>query len=245
MLTALVIFLNVFFLVMVWRRKTTIYYRAQSALQAQYTGMELQYFESYKEAQADIRAFRHDMKHHMAHMAQLCDTGDTAALADYLANFQQEWQDTAYRLYQTGNDVIDAILNGRAGQMRKAQIALTIDGAFTSPLTLTPFDLCIIFANAIDNALEENARLPETSPRWLTITIRQNQSFYVVTLENPLAAPLPTHLRTRKRDTRNHGFGLHNIRDKAEKNGGSIDIHQTDDRYQLNIFLPRHPTHPQ
>ena len=245
MLTALVIFLNVFFLVMVWRRKTTSYYRAQSALQAQYTGMELQYFESYKEAQADIRAFRHDMKHHMAHMAQLCDTGDTAALADYLANFQQEWQDTAYRLYQTGNDVIDAILNGRAGQMRKAQIALTIDGAFTSPLTLTPFDLCIIFANAIDNALEENARLPETSPRWLTITIRQNQSFYVVTLENPLAAPLPTHLRTRKRDTRNHGFGLHNIRDKAEKNGGSIDIHQTDDRYQLNIFLPRHPTHPQ
>lgn len=245
MLTALVIFLNVFFLVMVWRRKTTTYYRAQSALQAQYTGMELQYFESYKEAQADIRAFRHDMKHHMAHMAQLCDTGDAAALANYLAHFQQEWQDTAYRLYQTGNDVIDAILNGRAGQMRKAQIALTIDGAFTSPLTLTPFDLCTIFANAIDNALEENARLPETSPRWLTITIRQNQSFYVVTLENPLAAPLPTHLRTRKRDTRNHGFGLHNIRDKAEKNGGSIDIHQTDDRYQLNIFLPRHPTHPQ
>ena len=67
--TALVVFLNVFFLVMVWRNKTTTYYRRLNALNSQFVNSELHYFESYKEAQEDIRTFRHDMKHHMARMA--------------------------------------------------------------------------------------------------------------------------------------------------------------------------------
>lgn len=239
MVTALVVFLNMFFLVMVWRSKTTSYYRHMNMLNAQYVSLELQYFESYKQAQADVRAFRHDMKHHMARMTQLCEAGDTEALADYLHRFQEAWQETAYQLYQTGNDEVDALLNGRAARFCKENIRVTIDGAFAGELALSPFDLCAIFANALDNAIEENVRLPEGAARWLHIEIRKNAHYHVVTLENPLAGKQVSSVRTKKADTRNHGFGLYSIREKTEKNGGSIEVVQTSDRYQLNIFLPR------
>lgn len=239
MVAVLVVFLNISFLVMVWRSKTTAYYRRMNTLNAQYVGMELQYFESYKQAQTDIRTFRHDMKHHLAQMQQLCKMGDISALSEYLAQFQDEWQETAYRLYQTGNDQIDALLNGRAARFHKEHIVVTVVGSFTSKLVLSPFDLCAIFANALDNAIEENARLPENAVRWLRFEIRKNEHYHVVTVENPLAGKLANSARTKKADARNHGFGLYSIREKTEKNGGSIEVVQTDGCYQLNIFLPR------
>lgn len=236
--TALMVFLNVCFLVMVWRSKTTAFYRRQNALNAQYVENELAYFESYKAAQDDIRRFRHDMKHHMARLRQFSDAGDTAGLRDYLDDLQDAWTASAGALYRTGSDHLDAVLNGRAAQMRKAGITVTVEGAFRTPLRLSAFDACAIFANAIDNAIEANLRLPETASRWLRLTIRQSAQTTIVTLENPLAAPLAPGQRTSKADSRDHGFGLYSIREKAEKNGGSIEIEQVDGVYRLHLFLP-------
>ena len=237
--TALVVFLNLFFLVMTWRSKTTAYYRQQNALNAQFVAGELAYFESYKETQDDIRRFRHDMKHHIAQLSALAERGDVPALQAYLAEFQQNWRATAETLYRTGSDPLDAILNGRAAQLRRAHISLRVEGAFAEPLALSPFDTCAIFANAVDNAIEENQRLPEGAPRWIALSIQKNAQFLVITLENPLAAPLDARRRTKKADTRNHGFGLYSIREKAEKNGGSIEVEQGEGVFRLRIFLPR------
>lgn len=236
--TVLVVVLNIFFMVMVWRSKTTAYYRRQNDINRQYVENELRYFENYRQAQADIRRFRHDMKHHLARMGTLVEAGDTAGLRVYLQSFEDAWQDAAYRLYQTGNDHLDAILNGRAARMQDDGIAVRIDGAFRGPLALSAFDTCAIFANAVDNAIEENERLPEGASRWLFIRIARSGQTLVVTMENPLAAPLASDRRTKKADTRAHGFGLYSIREKAEKNGGSIEVVQGGVRFQLNIFLP-------
>lgn len=238
MLTVLVVFNNVFFLVMVWRSKTIDYYQRLNDLNAQYVENELQYFESYKQAQEDIRTFRHDMKHHMSRLAQLCEADDTAALAAYLANYQDEWEKVGYHLYQTGNDHIDAILNGRSAQFRKAQIDVEVAGAFLEPLPLTPFDTCAIFANAVDNAIEENQRLGDADERWIRFTIRKNQRYYVIALENPLARNGEMPGRTSKDDPRSHGFGLYSIREKTEKNGGTVQIERREGRFVLSIFLP-------
>ena len=238
MLTALVVFNNMFFLVMVWRSKTTAYYQHLNALNAQYVDNELQYFERYKQSQEDIRAFRHDMKHHLARMAQLCEAGKTEELAEYLEHYRAEWSETAGLLYQTGDDHVDAILNGRAAQFRKEGFAVTVSGAFAAPLRLSPFDTCAIFANAIDNAIEENLRLSEERFRWLKFTVRKNQQYYVVTLENPLARSGEQRGRTSKDDPRNHGFGLFSIREKTEKNGGSVQIQRIEGVFLLSIFLP-------
>lgn len=244
MLTLLVVFNNVFFLVMVWRSKTTDYYQRLNELNAQYVENELQYFESYKQAQEDIRAFRHDMKHHMNRLVQFCEENDTVALAAYLDHFQKEWDMVGDHLYQTGNDHIDAILNGRMAQFRKSRINVEVSGSFMEPLQLTPFDTCAIFANAVDNAIEENQRLEVDDERWIRLSIRKNQRYYVVSLENPLAHSKKLTGRTSKDDPRNHGFGLYSIREKTEKNGGSIQIERENGCFTLKIFLPYEPFTP-
>lgn len=236
--TALVVFLNLFFLVMTWRSKTTAYYRQQNALNAQYVEGELAYFAHYKAMQQDVRAFRHDMKHHMARMRQLCAAKDTDALAAYLDEFQSAWTAASEQLFQTGDDGVDALINARTATWRRLGICFTLEGAFARALPLSPFDSCTIFANALDNATEENERLPEGAERWIRFAIKKTAQFHSITIENPLAAPVSADLRTKKADVRNHGFGLVSIRDKAEKNGGSIETRQEDGRFILTIYLP-------
>lgn len=236
--TGLVVFTNVFFLIMVWRSKTTAYYRQLNALNAQYVEGELAYFAHYKAMQQDVRAFRHDMKHHMARMRQLCAAKDTDALAAYLDEFQSAWTAASEQLFQTGDDGVDALINARTATWRRLGICFTLEGAFARALPLSPFDSCTIFANALDNATEENERLPEGAERWIRFAIKKTAQFHFITIENPLAAPVSADLRTKKADVRNHGFGLVSIRDKAEKNGGSIETRQEDGRFILTIYLP-------
>lgn len=236
--TLLVVCLNVLFPVMVWRRRVSSYYQRLNSESRQQAADEMAYFARYKATQKDIRAFRHDMRHHLARMQQLCEAGDTVALAAYLQDLQKDWQAHDARLYRTGNDNLDAILNGCALQLEEAGIAVTVEGAFSTALKLSPYDMTTIFANAIQNAIEANHQLPDGEARWLMLSVRRNAQFYLVTLENPLAHPLASGRRTQKKDTRNHGFGLQSMRDKVEKNGGSLEITQSAECFSLRIFLP-------
>lgn len=236
--TVVVVFNNMVFIFMIWRSKTSEYYKQLNIRNKQYIESELHYFEIYKHAQDDIRKFRHDMKHHIGRMEQLCKYKNYKKLHDYLHDFQDDWETITHLLYQTGDDNVDAILNARGLQFQNKNIQFSLSGAFANKLRLSPFDLCTIFSNAIDNAIEENQRIDSDSQRYISFSIRRNHYYYVVTIENPLNDPTGNSERTKKKDKSNHGFGLYSIREKAEKNGGTITMRQEQDRFILDILLP-------
>lgn len=231
-------FINLFFLVMLWRSKTSEYYKELHRSNTQYIERELEYFETYKHAQTDIRKFRHDMKHHISRMQQLCSDADITAVKEYLHTLQDQWAETAEILYQTGDTNVDAILNAKVQQMRRENIGFSLSGAFTGKLSLSPFDLCAVFSNALDNAIEANRSIMDAGRKSISLSIRKSHAFYIITIENPLGSrPLPD-FKTTKQDRTDHGFGLVSIKEKVRKNGGSVTIHADDRRFLLEIFLP-------
>lgn len=151
-------FVNLLFLVMIWRSKTSEYYKQLNKLNQQYIEQELEYFETYKQAQEEIRIFRHDMKHHISRIAQLCTNSDLSALKNYVGELHDNWEETLGAVYQTGDSNVDAILNAKVQQMHRNHISFSLSGAFVNSLSLSSFDLCAIFSNAIDNAIEENLK---------------------------------------------------------------------------------------
>ena len=237
-ITIAVIFSNVIFIIMIWTSKTSYYYKQINIINQQYIQNELQYFKIYKQAQDDVRRFRHDMKHHIQHLDQLCKEKKFQELQNYLLGFQDEWETTNFSHYQTGDDNVDSILNAKALQFQKENISFSLSGAFSTELRLSAFDLCAIFSNAIDNAIEENQRIPQGMERYIHFSIRRNNHYYIISIENPLSSPIDHIEQTKKADKINHGFGIYNIREKAEKSGGSISIRQAQEKFTLDILLP-------
>ena len=80
-------------------------------------------------------------------------------------------------------------------------------------------DLCVIFANALDNAI--------AACRSIRITGRQQGDFYLLAFENTcLEGPLPPA-----------GTGLANIRAAAEKYRGAVLAEKEGGRFTLNVLL--------
>ena len=57
-------------------------------------------------------------------------------------------------LFDTGNDIVNAILNDAQSRYQKDGINILLEGGFPENLHITSMDLCTIFANAINNAVE-------------------------------------------------------------------------------------------
>lgn len=231
-------FINLLFLVMIWRSKTSEYYKQLNKLNQQYIKQELEYFETYKQAQEDIRIFRHDMKHHINRIVQLCTDLDITSLKNYVSELNDNWDETLGSVYQTGDSNVDAILNAKVQQMHRNNISFSLSGAFVNSLSLSSFDLCAIFSNAIDNAIEENQKIMPESSRFISLSIRRNNFYYIISLENPMSVISTFDTTTTKADSHNHGFGLRSIREKVAKHGGTITIKNIGQHFILDLFLP-------
>lgn len=231
-------FINLLFLVMIWRSKTSEYYKQLNKLNQQYIKQELEYFETYRQAQEDIRIFRHDMKHHINRIVQLCADSDITSLKNYVSELHDNLDVTLGAVYQTGDSNVDAILNAKVQQMHRNNISFSLSGAFVNSLSLSSFDLCAIFSNAIDNAIEENQKIMPESSRFISLSIRRNNFYYIISLENPMCDISTYDTTTTKADSHNHGFGLRSIREKVAKHGGTITIKNNGQHFILDLFLP-------
>ena len=97
-------------------------------------------------------------------------------------------------------------------------------------------DICGILANQIDNALEACKSMPESFPREIKITIKQVENFAFFRVENTTKCNPFTNnhsLASTKNDTSTqHGLGLKNIRDIANKYNGFLRS-----EYENGVFI--------
>ena len=108
-------------------------------------------------------------------------------------------------------------------------------------MTLSALEICTIFSNALDNAIEGNLRIEDESKRYINVKIKQTDNFFVVSFENPLSAPVEARnnfLIASTKNTGDHGFGLLNIKNTAEKNGGYIEV-DVQKHFILTVVIAR------
>ena len=93
------------------------------------------------------------------------------------------------------------------------------------PCGIDDFDLCVIFANALDNAI--NACQSAKGTKLIRIYGERQGDFYMLAFENTCSAePLPPA-----------GTGLSNIKSVAEKYHGATLTEKVGQRFSLNVLL--------
>ena len=98
-------------------------------------------------------------------------------------------------------------------------IEIRLDGRLPSPLPVDAADICALFANALDNALEA-----QPGGGWVQVRIRQQGQMLSLVFENPAGNARADTPRgyTEKKDRDSHGFGLLNMEWAARKYQGSL-----------------------
>lgn len=206
------------------------YFEREAAVNEYYLNAQLKHFKAYQETQKETRRIRHDMKNHMACLHALLEKGHYEEAQLYIKEMN-ELVNQSGEHFHTGDPIIDAILNEKEPDASAQGIQLLVEG-IPEFHYMDPVDVCTIFANAIDNAIEAQKDLNDHEKRIQVSFVRQHAMQYI-RIENPAEEvhKTGTSFLTEK-DPKEHGFGLENIRRAANKYHGQMNA-----SYQNGIFV--------
>lgn len=97
-------------------------------------------------------------------------------------------------------------------------------------------DLCVIFGNALDNAIEACDRV-ENEERQIYVYMMYSPQELTCRISNTAKKPEHEIIKTSKSDKLNHGFGLENIKKTVEKYNGVVNIEQDEEKFTLSFSL--------
>lgn len=203
------------------------------------TMLEHQYaqYRMHRDSIEMVNRKYHDLKHLIAVLRTEPD-----------AVLKEEWLDRlendirAYELQnKTGNKVLDTLLTAKMVTCQKYGITMTVvaDGKVLS--FMDKMDICTIFGNALDNAIEYERNIEEKEKRIVHLKLNTQKQFVLFQMEN--YCPNPPKLfnglpLTTKLNKGNHGYGLKSIQYTVKKYGGSLIVKTENDWFLLKVLIP-------
>ena len=168
------------------------------------------------------KSFRHDVKNHLSVLDGLLKNEKLDEGREYLKKLETVSEALSFP-YQTGNPVVDILLGEKLGLAK--EITAEVSLVLPNPCGIDDFDLCVLFANVLDNAI--TACRAQDGAKSIRISGKRQGDFYMLTFENTCAdEPLPPA-----------GTGLSNIRAVAEKYHGAVLTEKTGGWFSLNVLL--------
>ena len=170
------------------------------------------------------KIFRHDIKNHLSVLDGLLSSGQSEEGRRYLKKLEAASASLSFP-YQTGNPVVDILLSEKLGLAKTNGIAAEVSLILPKSLEIDDFDLCVIFANALDNAIHACQSVKEKP--FIRIIGQRQGDFYMLEFENTCSdEPLPPA-----------GTGLSSIKAVTEKYHGAMLVEKEKHLFSLNVLL--------
>ena len=176
----------------------------------------------------------HDMKHFASLMSRGAATGERER-----DEFERGL--VPYSVFvDTGCPIVDVILADKIQYCNDHEIRLVPFVDASKLGFLGSLELCTIFGNALDNAIEATVGLEDVDLREIKVKVAPRNDMIAMNFTNNYAGEV--HVAdgmpvSTKRDA-NHGFGIANIRHVAEEHGGQVTFSASNGRFTLNVLVP-------
>ena len=205
----------------------------QNTLQTQY--------QQYKQSRESIEVINmkyHDMKHQIQFLKNEQDPKKRNEFLDRMENEIKSFE----LQNKTGNAILDTILTGKSLYCYKHGITMTsvVDGKLLDFMDVV--DICNIFGNALDNAIESVMRIEDKEKRLIHVTVSQLNDFVMIRIENYYEGALFTDGNdyiTTKSDKKYHGYGIKSIKYTADRYDGAVYIKTDNSWFDIKIVIPK------
>ena len=172
-----------------------------------------QYVEEAKVRYEKTKAFRHDVKNHISIVKELVQNGDIDTALQYMSDMENLTADMSFPV-STNNPVLDILIGNKLGIAKSNQIEVQCSFISPYPCGIADIDFCIIFSNALDNAISACNRVPNDNQKYIHITGKVQGDFLLIEIINSHSG----------RGSIRSGTGLANIKAVAEKYHGAMEV---------------------
>lgn len=196
--------------------------------------MQYNYYLSIQESQMKVRRLYHDINNHIICMKQIKNND----IYNYIESINEELKDFQNK-FDTGNRILDIILNEKSLECRKNNIDLYCDINFSKCTFIDMIDVAAIFANILDNAIEACQKVSVNKYIKLRGTIVK--SYYVIKCENSKSNEIKVRnnkIISSKSNKFIHGIGLQSVNSSLKKYDGEFKIKNEKNIFSLKICIP-------
>ena len=204
--------------------------RAEQQLMEQRKELTMASFENLRRQHEEVMMMRHDM---LRHFHTLHDMDGEEKRTAYLAELIGQNQKIR-PVVQSGNEMLDIILNGKLSAAVDAGIRVEIPHvAAPATLPLRDPDLCGLIMNIVDNATTAASQAAEP---YILLKIHERDGFLGIVCENSFD---PHASEEAKKETvPKHGLGLKIVKGIVDKYSGVITEENEENLFIVKIVIP-------
>lgn len=177
---------------------------------------------------------RHDFTKHL-HVIRNMDAQDIQKYVSDLLNIKT---DPLLRSY-SGDPYVDAVLNSKVDEMSERGIDFKYSVDLPKPLSIPPSDICVILYNLLENAIEACERIDDPGKRSIDLSISQKGQCIIMICQNAILPDSVSYkdLYHSLKNDDTHGYGLLNIKNSAERNGGSLLFEINENMFVSKVMM--------
>lgn len=182
------------------------------------------------------REQRHDFLRHISMISYMVEQKKEQQVSEYLEEIQGNMA-KKHQYVDTGNFVLDGILNYKIQEAAMAGIRIEADVKIPEELELSIYDMNIILTNLLDNSMEA---VKSVEDKRIGIYIVYNKNRLQIKIDNLFEGERikeKGHYVTTKADREGHGYGLKNVAKIVKKYDGIFEIREEGDRFTVEIVL--------
>lgn len=198
---------------------------------------QLKHLDDLLAKQNELRKFKHDIDNQMEGLRGYLQAGDTSGGLHHLDAITDRLK-MITPAFNTGNPALDATLSAKKTLAEEQGIHFSTKLNLEENLPIAPEDICTIFGNALDNAIEACLSLDENQQKSIDISLVQLDTVLLCKIVNTAPEQTGNDLSTSKKDRENHGFGLANLRESLAKYDSTPEIEWQQGKFSLSFVLP-------
>lgn len=163
----------------------------------------------------------------------------------YVEKLDETIQELDYK-FSTGNAVTDIIINDKYRRAVKSGIVFQVGFAYRETDTISAFDMGIVLDNLLDNAIEACEKT-EREKRYISLSMKRKNHFLLIEVENSFDGKVEWREgESRPRTTKQggmpdmlpeHGVGLKNVEDVADRYLGYMNIRADGGVFRVTVML--------
>lgn len=188
---------------------------------------QINYYKSITTSGYELRKIRHDYNDLSIGLKSLISSEKYAEIPPLLQKYDREIIGSFQILYNTGNDLTDAILSDKQKNADK-NVKITFEGSLAN-VPADNLEICVLFNNMIDIAFENVKEFCGNGKQIIALKAETRAGFLFCCI----SFPIENEIKKAQNNILHHSFAYKTLKNLAEKNGGRIETSLSDDRLAI------------
>ena len=214
--------------------ETNLHHKIQKQQYLQQINSQSKHLNEILVMQRQLKSFKHDIANHYITLGGYLDSGDLEGGKNYIDKINGEI--SKKDVIDTGNIALDAIISTKKALAEEKGIIFKSTVQIPEQLPIDAADICIIFGNALDNAIEACDKIANGDKNICLSVIYEDDSI-LCKISNTINAEKKITMTTTKKDKENHGFGIENIKQALSKYNHVMKIDQSNGEFVLSFVI--------